>query len=1339
MMKRLIYLILILFVAFTASWVFAGEIPGSQFYYLGNGISYFPLGASGVSHFMTMDANLYNPAAYADTKRITTDLSLGGLGGSNFLMNVRGSFPTTIGVITGNFLMLNSLPGLTAGDVYGVKATFSKAISEEWLFGAGVNLGYAQGPEEDFLASLDIGTIYHKTRSGTGFGLFDYSIGGAVKNLGKNISYTGYDSFPPLAVDLGGNLEFVRAGFYKARIGTHVMVPFNPFNFFVGLGLENVFFDMVNVKLGVNLGVEEVDPVSVGVDVGFKIEDTDFQISYSLLPTNFNGRKEYTHNAGISVAFGKYDTKPPETSVSVEDIYFSPNHDGVKDKELLTLDISDNTMVFGWRLDITDADGKPVKAWEAEDVRKIRYMTIEKYVSRIFAKKEEVKIPKAIEWDGEDSEGNVVPDGVYYYTLTAWDENNNKTVTEKRKLIVDTVVPLVEAKSELMLFSPNDDGVKDTLTFAIKSANIEDQDKVVLSIADKKGNNVVKKEYEGSCPREFVWDGTDNAGASVPEGVYTFSLNAVDKAGNSSSVSIENIVVRTEYEKISVTPSLRAFSPNGDGYFDIDEIKLFSSSKEGLLDWNLAILDESGQVRREYSGKKDFQEIISFDGKDASGRVLPDGLYTLRFRLYFDSGNHPESYFKFLRIDNTAPDIEVSSNISAFSPNGDGSKDTISFIHKIKADTGDSFEAQIVGSNGAIFKSFQYGQNPPGVVVWDGMGDNNTQPVEGTYTYVIIGKDDVGNSTRKTLGPIKLVTGFEEVSVEPLLYAFSPNSDSIDDTETFEINASSRDGITQWRMDIRNKEGDLIKTFSSREMGTRLPEEIMWDGKSEVGNVVQDGLYTTLLTVQYDTGNNPISKPKDVKLDTAAPVIELYVPDLYISPNNDGAKETITIYQKVQGEADDIYKARIVDSSEEPVKEFEWKGTPPTEIVWDGRDQNGKPLSEGLYAYAISGRDAAGNSSQNRISDIVLVTSYEKVGISADQKGISPNGDGFFETVQFTPSVSSTKDLLEWKLGIQDPQGKELRALKGTGEPPLRIEWNGKDNSGVVVPDGKYTYAISLKYKSGNHPISDYKQLIVDTTPPNYLFVVSPVLFSPDGDGEADTMYINVELDDQNGVSDWQISIYRKWDSKVDRTTPFKRFSGKGSYRDKIVWDGYSDPVQVPTGFTPPDQYTYKKKGDKWVMLVDSAASYVVELDAYDIYRNRTYVKRGFDTDILVIKTPYGLKIMINSIQFEFDKADLRPESFPILDRLIEILEKFPNYRVDIVGHTDWIGTEEYNQGLSERRAYSVYKYLVENDVDRDRLTTEGRGETQPIDDNNTEIGRSRNRRVEFYLTKKPE
>jgi len=1336
-MKKLKYAILMIFLLSATYNLMAQQIPGSQYFYLGYGSSFFPLGASGVSHFMSMDSNFYNPASYADTKRVTADFTTGGFGGDNFLLGVRGSFPTNFGVLTGNVLMLTSPSGNTAGNLYGFKGTFSKFISEQWLFGAAINAGYADGPQTDFYSSFDIGTIYRREVDGTGIGLFDYSLGFACKNLGKNISYSGYDSFPPLEVDLGAKAEIIRKGFYKSRIGGHFAMPFNPFNTFFGFGLENIFLDMVNVKLGLNFGIDDISPFSLGLDLNFDLKDTDVQVSYSLLPVKWGGEQQYTHNAGISVAFGTYDKKSPETYIEIQDMYFSPNHDGVNDRAKFDVDIKDNTMVFGWKLEISDEVGKPVKSFVAQDVRKIRYMTLGKYVKRIFSKKEEVEIPKIIEWDGEDAEGNIVEDGVYYYTLTAWDENNNQKVTEKKKIIVDKVVPLVEAKTQMLLFSPNSDGVKDTLSFTIQSENIAAGDQVVIQLLNRDGNEVYRKDQTGIVPSEFIWDGRDTSGALVPEGVYTFQITTSDFSGNKSSSKVEGIIVKTEYEKVSASSSFRGFSPNGDGYFDINDIRLFASSKEGLIEWTLDIIDKNEEVVRSYKGQKDFPDLISFDGKDNAGKILQDGFYTVRFRLIYESGNHPESFYKFIRIDNTPPQIELATNITAFSPNGDGVKDTVNIVQKIKAGEGDEFEAKLVNASGAVFKTFNFGKNPPEAVVWDGMGDNNTQPVEGMYTYTITGRDEVGNEESRIIGPIKLVTGFEQVSVEPSEYVFSPNNDGKKDTVSFALNTNNLQGVVEWKLVIKDSSGKVVRSFNDRNMGLGLPSEIVWDGMRDAENLSDDGIYTSVFSILYDTGNNPISKPKDVKVDTNSPVIEIYTEDLQISPNDDGAKETITIYQKISGEAEDTFSAEIRNAVGDVVKEFGWKGTVPSEIVWDGRDETGDPLEEGIYNYRISGKDAAGNMSEKQITGIVLTTTYEKVSLVADKTGISPNGDGYLDTVEFVPSVSSEKSLKNWYLDIYDSQGQRVKSMEGQAPVPTLLTWKATDDKDELVPDGTYYYTMSLIFNSGNHPSSKTGKITVDNSPPDYRFIVAPRLFSPDGDGEADTLYITNELSDKNGVTDWEIAIYRKWNEKIDKSVPFKKFVGEGYYKGTIRWEGYSDPVTMPTDFTPPDEYTYKQVGKKWVVLVDSASNYVVELKAEDAFKNSFSDTREFDTDILVIKTPFGLKIMINSIQFEFDRADLLPESFSILDRLIQIIEKFPNYKIRVVGHTDWVGSEEYNQKLSERRAYSVYKYLVEHDVDKERLSTEGQGETQPIDDNNIESGRARNRRVEFYLTKK--
>lgn len=110
-------------------------------------------------------------------------------------------------------------------------------------------------------------------------------------------------------------------------------------------------------------------------------------------------------------------------------------------------------------------------------------------------------------------------------------------------------------------------------------------------------------------------------------------------------------------------------------------------------------------------------------------------------------------------------------------------------------------------------------------------------------------------------------------------------------------------------------------------------------------------------------------------------------------------------------------------------------------------------------------------------------------------------------------------------------------------------------------------------------------------------------------------------------------------------------------------------------------------------------------------------------------------RIVLRGINFLFDRSDIRPEFAPVLDEAARILQRRDDVRrVLIEGHTCSIGTEKYNQGLSERRAKSVRDALVERGVSAARLTTVGYGETRPMADNNSWKGRRMNRRVEFKV-----
>ncbi len=114
---------------------------------------------------------------------------------------------------------------------------------------------------------------------------------------------------------------------------------------------------------------------------------------------------------------------------------------------------------------------------------------------------------------------------------------------------------------------------------------------------------------------------------------------------------------------------------------------------------------------------------------------------------------------------------------------------------------------------------------------------------------------------------------------------------------------------------------------------------------------------------------------------------------------------------------------------------------------------------------------------------------------------------------------------------------------------------------------------------------------------------------------------------------------------------------------------------------------------------------------------------------------PVPLTIDLKGVNFDFDKATLRPEAIVILDEAIAILQKYPQLKVEVAGHTDSVGTEEYNQGLSERRATTVHTYLTDKGVDAARLVGPvGFGELRPIDTNDTSEGRARNRRTELNV-----
>ena len=120
-----------------------------------------------------------------------------------------------------------------------------------------------------------------------------------------------------------------------------------------------------------------------------------------------------------------------------------------------------------------------------------------------------------------------------------------------------------------------------------------------------------------------------------------------------------------------------------------------------------------------------------------------------------------------------------------------------------------------------------------------------------------------------------------------------------------------------------------------------------------------------------------------------------------------------------------------------------------------------------------------------------------------------------------------------------------------------------------------------------------------------------------------------------------------------------------------------------------------------------------------------------------ITETDNGQAILVNlpdGVTFDVDSSTLKPQFRITLDEIGTSLNQYPNSLVDVYGHTDSTGSDQYNQALSERRASTVANYIVMRGASATRIRSQGFGETMPIADNETIEGRSRNRRVEIKI-----
>jgi outer membrane protein OmpA-like peptidoglycan-associated protein len=312
------------------------------------------------------------------------------------------------------------------------------------------------------------------------------------------------------------------------------------------------------------------------------------------------------------------------------------------------------------------------------------------------------------------------------------------------------------------------------------------------------------------------------------------------------------------------------------------------------------------------------------------------------------------------------------------------------------------------------------------------------------------------------------------------------------------------------------------------------------------------------------------------------------------------------------------------------------------------------------------------------------------------------------------------------------------------------INTASEESAPFLAADDKTLYFSSNGF-SGYGGNDIYASTRLDDTWTNWS---DPENLGPDINSTQEDLFFNIPASSEyayysRGVSETNTDIYRVKLPLVKSPEPWIIVKGKiidgttgNPLGAKIVYE------TLPAGQELGNVQSNPSTGEYEIRL-RGGQLYGVRAEAPDrISENQNMDLRNVDNDQVIANKDFRLApiqvstvkenvtIVLNNIFFDIDKAVLKAESFPELNRIISLMKERSAMEIEIAGHADATGSEPHNLQLSERRAKSVVNYLVKEGITNDRISVVFYGEKQPVASNTTIDGRRKNRRVEFKILK---
>jgi len=630
-------------------------------------------------------------------------------------------------------------------------------------------------------------------------------------------------------------------------------------------------------------------------------------------------------------------------------------------------------------------------------------------------------------------------------------------------------------------------------------------------------------------------------------------------------------------------------SPNLNGIQDELDVPFQVEDERYVMGYYLKILNEEGDVVREFRNKDERPENESFknifarlfsektgtavpetfrwDGIMDSGEKAPDGVYSFVMEFWDDNDNRSGTEPFPFTIDTTPPEITIEKQEGLdliFSPDGDGNKDTLSIRQTGSAE--DLWEAAILDLAGNPIRTYIWENDSPAPFEWDGKDNAGAIVPDGVYSYIIHSTDPGGNYAEETLMDILVNTEQPPVNLTIDNSYLSPGNPEGIDTLRFGTDIPVTSGILEWELRVLDASGRLFWNFHSRQEGVlEVPETITYKGELSAGGFLREGRYQGYLTVRYQNGYEPEVYSPWFLVDTTVPVGSVRG-DKIFSPDGDGFKDSLTL--DLETTEEDYWEGFIRNESNETVKSWFWRGKADPQIVWDGRDNQGKPVEDGRYYMVLEAVDKAGNRGVSNPHTFQMDTREMSVQVSVNEDAFSPNGNGIKDQVVFYLVIDNPEELESWELTVYPSDKGEpvasdaVRTWTGSRPPASDPVWKGKRDDGSASDDGYYMAVLSAVYAKGDRPAARTTTFLKDTVAPELKVSITDMLFSPDGDGNKDSVRISQS---SSRESDFEAVILDSAGETV-RTWFWK------DQLEGFDWDGRDENGNV----VPDGSYTYR-------------------------------------------------------------------------------------------------------------------------------------------------------------------